>query len=260
MRPELVSRLEMNEIHRIFMDFVDRVLNSHGNAIVNKFSLKCQNGIYPVCVSRWISYVMQRGVSDLDLRVTVDWKDSMPACVFVSKSLVRLRIESGNGVVIDDMEHVTLPKLKTLYLDSVLFGDGDNHLVKLISSCPVLEELVMINLCWDNYWNRSVSSKTLKRLTLRCIDWDSNPDSVTFDTPNLVYFEYSDHVSEKYEIVNFDSLVEASIGLRMTCDQQALASYGDLVGNATDPLKKISNVQILYLFANTLEVCILIPL
>lgn len=101
-----------------------------------------------------------------------------------------------------------------------------------------------------------MSSRTLKRLTLRCEDyWDNNPDSVSFDTPNLVYFEYADHVAKKYEIVNFDSLVEASIDLRMTHDQSANASYEDLVGNATELLMRISNVQTLYLSANTLAVC-----
>ncbi|XP_010413724.1 PREDICTED: putative F-box/FBD/LRR-repeat protein At3g59240 [Camelina sativa] len=255
-RPELVNQLETNEVHITFMRFVTRVLASQGDSTIRSFSLKCGHGIYPVFVSRWISNVMLRGISDLDLRVTVDWKDlMMPARVFTSKSLVRLRIETGNGTMIGGMhmEHVFLPKLKALYLDTITFGDGDNYLVKLISACPVLEELVMINLCWDGYWHRSVSSKTLKRLTLRCQDYDQNPDSVTFDTPNLVYFEYSDHVAQKYDIVKFDSLVEASIGLRMTRDQHTLASYGDLVGNATDPLTRISNVQILYLYASTLE-------
>ncbi|XP_024012967.1 putative F-box/FBD/LRR-repeat protein At3g59240 isoform X1 [Eutrema salsugineum] len=192
---------------------------------------------------------MVRGVSDLDLRVTVNWADSMPSIFFVSKSLVRLRIVTEDGPVID-VEDVFLPKLKTLHLDSLVFKDGDNYLVKVISGCPVLEELVMIDLGWDDYWNRSVSSKTLKRLTLRCQDWDNNPDSVSFDTPNLVYFEYCDHVADKYEIVSFDSLVEAKIGLRMTREQR---SHGHGVSNARDLLMRISNVHFLYLFATTLE-------
>ncbi|KFK35161.1 hypothetical protein AALP_AA5G246900 [Arabis alpina] len=49
----------------------------------------------------------------------------------------------------------------------------------------------------------------------------------------------------------------------MTSDQSRNASYGYLVGNATDFLMGICNVQILHLFANTLEVltfcCELIP-
>lgn len=54
--------------------------------------------------------------------------------------------------------------------------------------------------------------------------------------------------------MNLDSLVKASIDLRMTSDQRAHASHRDMVCNATDLLKGISNVQFLCLFANTLEV------
>ncbi|CAH2063569.1 unnamed protein product [Thlaspi arvense] len=213
---------------------------------IGRSSLDVGEGEECLCVSRWISNVMERKVSHLDLRVTVNWDDSMPASIFVSKSLVTLRIEAGNGACID-VEDVFLPNLKNLHLDCIAFGNGDHSLVKLISACHVLEELVLIHVTWDGYLNRSVSSKTLKRLTLRCEDCDRNPDSVSFDTPNFVYFEYADHVAYKYEISSFDSLVQASIAC--TCKL-----WRSLVGNATELLKRISNVQILYLFANTLEV------
>jgi len=99
-----------------------------------------------------------------------------------------------------------------------------------------------------------VSSKTFKRLKLCCIDYDQNPDTVSFDTPNLVYLEYSDYVAVKYPRVKFCSLVEASLNLQMTYDQCAQASYGFLVGNATDFLMGVSNVQILHLSDKSLEV------
>ncbi|XP_019082940.1 PREDICTED: putative F-box/FBD/LRR-repeat protein At3g59240 [Camelina sativa] len=213
------------------------------------------NGHYPpVRVSSWISNVIERGVSDLDLHVTVVSKHSMPSSVFASKSLVRLRIEIVCAFVIDSA-HVFLPKLKTLHLKSV--GDVDSFLVKLISGCHVLEELVMIDLHWRGYWNRSVSSKTLKRLTVHSVAGvagDAGPYRISFDTPNLVYFEYDEYVAEKYETMNFDSLVEARIGLVMTSRQIAHASYEDLVVNATNLFMGISNVQILHLSSDTLVV------
>ncbi|KAG7561419.1 F-box domain, partial [Arabidopsis thaliana x Arabidopsis arenosa] len=246
--------VDMNEIYRKFMDFVDRVLGLQGNSTLVRFSLKCENDIYSECVFSWISNVIERGVSDLELGGTLGSNRSMPSSVFLSKSLVKLRIDTENGSVID-LEDVFLPKLKTLHLRSVWFGEGDDTcLLKLISGCHVLEELTMIDLWWDGFWNRSVSSKTLKRLTVGCSDWERSPASVSFDTPNLVYFEYDDLVADKFEIVNFDSLVEASIGLRMRYHQRAYASYGDLVVNATNLFVGISNVQILKLFSSTLEV------
>ncbi|EFH60079.1 predicted protein [Arabidopsis lyrata subsp. lyrata] len=103
-------------------------------------------------------------------------------------------------------------------------------------------------------WNRSVSSKTLKRLKLSCIEYEQISDTVSFDTPNLVYLEYSDYVAGKYPRVNFCSLVEACLNLHMTYDQCAQASYGDLVGNVTDFLMGVSNVQILHFSDRSLEV------
>ncbi|VYS52346.1 unnamed protein product [Arabidopsis thaliana] len=192
----------------------------------------------------WILNVLERGVSELDLHVSVD-RGELPSKVFMSESLVSLRIESQKVTPID-VEDVFLPKLKTLYLDTISLGKAGDYLDKILSGCLVLEELVLINVYFD-FKNRSVSSKTFKRLKLCCIDYDQNPDTVSFDTPNLVYLEYSDYVAGKYPRVKFCSLVEASLNLQMTYDQCAQASYGVLVGNATDFLMGVSNVQILHL-------------
>ncbi|XP_020879609.1 F-box/LRR-repeat protein At3g59250 [Arabidopsis lyrata subsp. lyrata] len=215
------------------------------------FLRPCGHGVVPDYVTSWVLNVLERGVLDLDLHVTV-YGVRLPSKVFVSKSLVSLRIESGNvrGIDVDD---VFLPKLKYLYINTIMLGKADDCFEKLTAGCHVLEELVLNNV-YSNIWNRSVSSKTLKRLTLWCIDYDKNPDSVSFDTPNLVYLKYSDYVARKYPKVNFRSLVDATIDLAMTSDQDAHASYEALVGNAKDFLMGICNVQILYLSANTLGV------
>ncbi|KAF8085188.1 hypothetical protein N665_0676s0002 [Sinapis alba] len=244
----------MAEILRVFTDFVDRVLELQGNSTVNEFSLKCGHGVDPVCVTNWVLNVLERGVSDLDLHFNLVGV-CLPSKVFMSKSLVRLRIESENVIRID-VEDVFLPKLKTLYINRVMLGNCGGCFETVASGCHVLEELVLINVTnvYSDFWNRSVSSKTVKRLILSCIDYDKNPDSVSFDTPNVVYLEYSDYVAGKYPKVNFRSLAEASIDLAMTSEQYAHASYEHLVGNVTDFLMGIRNVQTLYISANTLEV------
>jgi hypothetical protein len=84
---------------------------------------------------------------------------------------------------------------------------------------------------------------------------------VSFNTPNVVYFKYSDTIAQNYPIVNFDSLVEASISIRMTKDQRdSVRNASDvdeeiteMVGNATVFLMGICNVKTLYLSYETLE-------
>ncbi|CAA7016700.1 unnamed protein product [Microthlaspi erraticum] len=255
MRADSLYNQEKTELHRTFIDFVDRVLGLQGKFPVNGFSLRCGNGVDDVVVTRWILKALELGVTDLDLRIALDCYDPLfPPQVLASKSLVRLRIGArngtaygvGSGLTIDVDKHVSLPKLKTLYIDSVMIGNQtDTCLDKLLSGCHVLEELTLIGLLWFHWESCSLSVPTLKRLTLCVDDHHEWPKSVTFDAPALVYFEYSDTVALKYPKVNLDSLVEASLRLKV--------GY-DMVGDATNLLLGISNVQILYLSASTLEV------
>lgn len=134
-------------------------------------------------------------------------------------------------------EDVYLPSLKTLFLDSVYFYNSSYCVLgKLLSACPLLEELT---ICGD-YWHlpkhcRTVSSSTLKQLALICTNrfdfWD-----MTFDTPNVAYLEYSDLVPRNYPFVNLESLVEAKLDLR-----QAFGS------NPTNLIKGLRNVEVLEL-------------
>ncbi|KAL0848360.1 hypothetical protein Bca101_021607 [Brassica carinata] len=135
---------------------------------------------------------------------------------------------------------------------------------KLVSSCHVLEELVLDKMTWDFWDSCSVSNPSLKRVTIYSenVD-DENPNTVSFDAPNLVSLVFSDIVAVKYPKVSFDSLVEASVGVRMRPDQVFYARdlvhqrYGyklSEVGDATDFFKGISNVKKLYLSSQALEV------
>ncbi|XP_010469324.1 PREDICTED: F-box/LRR-repeat protein At3g59200-like [Camelina sativa] len=255
------------EISTSFMGFVDRVLALQGNLTVNRFSLDCSNfDIDLDRVTGWILNVLGRGVSDLDLSLL---EYTLPCEIFVSKTLVKLKLGPGEDLCLTiDRKDVFLPKLKTLYLDSVVVEERGFGFVKLLSGCPVLEELVLMNIGWE-YWKFcTVSLKSLKTLTFfREEEYtDENPKSVSFVTPNLVYLEYSDAVAGQYPKVNFSSLVEAHIGLRLTDDQSADANVSEddyfpeddegrqMTVNATDFFKGISSVQILYLSAKAIEV------
>ncbi|XP_019101672.1 PREDICTED: F-box/LRR-repeat protein At3g59200-like [Camelina sativa] len=255
------------EISTSFMDFVDRVLSLQGNLTVNRFSLDCSSFDLDLDrVTGWILNVLRRGVSDLDLSVL---EYTLPSEVFVSKTLVKLKLGPGEDLCLTlDRKDVFLPKLKTLYLDSVTVEERGFGFVKLLSGCPVLEELVLMNIGWEYWMFCTVSLISLKRLTFfREEEYtDENPKSVSFVTPNLVYLEYSDAVADKYPNVNFSSLVEAHIGLRLTDDQSADVNVSEddyfpeddeerqMTANATDFFKGISNVQILYLSAKSIEV------
>ncbi|ESQ44162.1 hypothetical protein EUTSA_v10006219mg [Eutrema salsugineum] len=150
-----------------FAKFVDRVLELGKDCVLNKFSLKSGKDIWGwgSKVSSWISKVLERGVSDLDLHFSPEIYSPLPSKIFKSKSLVRLKIGPEGGPS-RQLKKVCLPKLKTLHLDSFMFEEDAMGFPKLLSGCPVLEELGLPNLRWGYWESCSVSSKTLKRLIL----------------------------------------------------------------------------------------------
>lgn len=119
------------------------------------------------------------------------------------------------------------PNLKTLYLDDVQFqgNNGNVGFVKLLSGCPVLEYLVMQDMKWYEWDDCSVSSNTLKRLKFYwdiydIEDREERPNSVSFDTPNLLRIEYTDAIADMYPTLKFDSLAGATLCLQMRVGEQ----------------------------------------
>lgn len=236
-----------------------------GNAPLQKFSLRCKIGSDPSRVNGWILRVLERGVVDLDLYVSSEYRYPLPPQVLMSKTLVTLKVAGTDEFTID-VEQVSLPKLKSLRMENVSFDDETGSaFAELISGCHVLEELVLTKMMIDFWDSCSVSSPTLRRVKICSENIDENPKSVSLDTPNLVYLEFTDTVAVKYPKASFGSLVEASVGIRMTPDQVFHARdlvnrhYGyslNMVGDASDFLMGISNVKILYLSSQALEVCL----
>lgn len=180
----------------------------------------------------------------------------------MSKTLVRLKIGVRGGIIVVE-DDVSLPKLKTPHLDYLSINDS--MFAKLLSGCHELEELVLNKSMLDLREPFSVSITSLKRLKFYSSkDFYDRSESISFDTPNLVYLEYSDAIAVKYPQVCFDSLVEASVGLRLTGDQIERIRYAEdveavtdgemIIGDVSNFLMGICNVKILYLSDKTLEV------
>ncbi|EOA30731.1 hypothetical protein CARUB_v10013870mg [Capsella rubella] len=244
------------------MDFVDRVLSLQGNSPIRKFSLKCETGVSPAHVNRWLCEVLQRGVLELDLTVDLGYGYYMPQDLFVSETLVNLKLKSAFGIHWwTGAEGTSLPMLKTLCVYSPRFF-CDDKLEEFLPSFPVLEDLQMSNIQWIDS-DETVSSSTLTTLHITCIR-SENPKSISFDTPNLLSFVYSDYVAEDYPLVNMKNLSFARIALRVDDYQikRVRAQNNDLLehdvvlhfGNVVKLMNGIQNVQELHLCPDILEV------
>ncbi|XP_019096395.1 PREDICTED: putative F-box/LRR-repeat protein At3g58920 [Camelina sativa] len=106
---------------------------------------------------------------------------------------------------------------------------------ELLTACLVLEELTICDGSWQNgEWCRTMSSLTLKKLTIKSIRF--NNSVMSFDTPSLAYLEYTDVVPREYPIVNLESLVEARLDLY--CPRFHIS-------NPTNLIKGLRNVEVL---------------
>jgi hypothetical protein len=255
---------ERDEIRQSFMDFVDRVLALQAESPIKKFSLKCRIGVDSDRVDGWISNVLNRGVSELDLLIilgmTMEDSYRLSPKGFASKTLVKLEI--GCGIDISWVAgSIFLPMLKTLVLDSVWFYV--DKFETLLLALPALEELVLVDVNWLDS-DVTISNASLKTLT---IDSDGHLGTFSFDTPSLVYFCYSDYAAEDYPVVKMENLREARIFLLVTDNEiervrlpinDGLEDAMDNVvlrfGHVGKLMNGIRNVEYLELSADTLEV------
>ncbi|ESQ44194.1 hypothetical protein EUTSA_v10006462mg, partial [Eutrema salsugineum] len=234
-----------NSNYKVFRKFVDRVLAVSGNTPVKKFTLFHRHKSDAYRVNRWICDALNRGVSDLDLYLALEYSHSFPLEVFSCKTIVKLKLGTLFGIAMVP-ENASLPALKTLVLGTIAFYGCAFE--TLLSACPVLKELTVIGNPWDRkHWEqcRTVSCPTLERLILKCKDSNA-PRTITFDTPKLVYMDYSDYVAYEYPTLILNSLVEAKLSL-----------YMGIYTSTSAPTKLINglrNVEILNLSFETSEI------
>ncbi|XP_056847366.1 F-box protein At3g59000-like, partial [Raphanus sativus] len=237
------------DVKQSFMDFVDRVLALQGNSPLKKFSLKCDTVADTDRLDGWISSVLARGLSDLDLKIILhnrkipgDHYQLSPKC-FECSTLVSLSIDSWIDVTLA-AARIFLPMLKKLVL--VWVKVCPDEFETLLHALPSLEELVLARVIWKGT-DVTVSSASLKTLTIMFCFW---LNTLSFDTPSLVHFKYSGLVAPDYPVVNMGNLVDAQIDLFLRDNDEDAHRYSKV----WKLFHGIRNVPNLSLFTDTLEV------
>ncbi|RID57555.1 hypothetical protein BRARA_F00923 [Brassica rapa] len=160
----------------VVISFLDRLLQFDPDSRLVKVKVKCGSVEIKGLKDR-ISTVIQRGPQVLDVESCTKYLDPdtqtyspylefMPLNLYTSKTLVSLKL-TRSGVE-DPPGFVCMPCLKSMTLVAVHFRD-DVTLEKLVSGCPVLEELTLIRdiySCFVGEVDRfmRVRSGSLKRL------------------------------------------------------------------------------------------------
>ncbi|KAI3876210.1 hypothetical protein MKW98_029162, partial [Papaver atlanticum] len=134
----------------------------------------------------------------------------LPHCLVTSESLTRLLLDFHGLLVLPDS--MNLPRLESLYLGA--FEIDDIKCVnKLLSSCPVLQTLVIKQLCVRAGHELSVNICELKDLEISpCHCGVSALRIIKLCTPNLTSFTCEeDYMINEYCLETLSSLVAANV-------------------------------------------------
>ncbi|KAK8490882.1 hypothetical protein V6N13_090517 [Hibiscus sabdariffa] len=201
------------EYRNNFKNFVDRLLY-----FPNQSSLKCFrvthysfDGDYSRLYG-WICAALLGGINEID--ISSHESLMLPPFLLTCRSLVTLKLDIYGDINIPS--HVCLPNLKTLHLSRFDLSDGS--VFRLVSSCLLLEELVLELVEFPRNINFNIHSLSLKKLVL---DFEGLIQEfrrdlnyvVVINAPNLVYFKYADMLAEGYRLSTMNSLAHADIGI-----------------------------------------------
>lgn len=261
-----------NKIHKFpsFVTFVNNVLQAHRSQYLTRFRLgvgsdmirryfyrcikHCLPDVKPVLICSWISLPLTCcGLKELDLCIHVREPDDghpLPPEIFTCQTLEVLKLDVNLPV---DRVSTTfhLPLLKLLHLRvSHIYGDG-SFVSSLVSSCPLLEDL-MVEALLDHVQSIIISSPSLRIFLLKIYTVEcDNTDFLCLDTPNLEYLHYNSNLAVQQSITNMDRLIQASINI---CDLiRSAHSYQDCRQQILGIMRCLTNVDNLKLLGSCLK-------
>ncbi|KAI3884051.1 hypothetical protein MKW92_042147, partial [Papaver armeniacum] len=222
-----------------FMNFLDMVLYLHEKPHIQKFYLTLDTLFDESRVNKWINNVIKRKVEELFLSSVFLTSLIFPLSFFTCDSLTVLELDN---IRLDVPDTISFPRLKSLRLKHMEFVK-EIAIEKLVSNCPILEELTLIHgLCFKCEVLR-IENLALKNL---CISLDYIIEStVKICAPNLSTFSYGSQVPTDFVFDRFPSLVEADIDLNCS------GAYTFETSVITKLFEKLSNVKLLKMCGET---------
>ncbi|KAK3024285.1 hypothetical protein RJ639_043147 [Escallonia herrerae] len=233
-----------------FMNFVERVLLLRDASTMKRFRLSCRVCFSASRVNAWVSSAIIHNVQELVLCLFVERPFILPHCLFDGNSVTVVKIEMN--CVLELPSYISFPCLKTLHLCLVTFAN-DNSTQKLFSSCPVLQELAILDCKWINLKQVAISIPTLESLTIDDLPFFGASDDlhgcqIKIDAANLIYLKYIGYLSNEFFLCNVSSLVKAYIHIPMMCERRE-----EIAHRAVKLLRELHNIGSVRISNRTIE-------
>ncbi|XP_057421332.1 F-box/LRR-repeat protein At4g14096-like [Lotus japonicus] len=159
-------------------------------------------------VNSLISSAVKHKIEVLKLLVHVKPLFVLPNFCSASDTLNKLVLEPH--CVLDVASGIYFSSLKTLKLSCVTFAN-EKSVQQLFSGCPVLQKLSLCNCNWCNIKQISITTPTLKILTIFSGLSVYMNSTVKIDAVNLLYFSYTGYSMVDFVLVNLASIVDARV-------------------------------------------------
>ncbi|MFS7931180.1 putative F-box domain, leucine-rich repeat domain superfamily, F-box-like domain superfamily [Helianthus anomalus] len=192
-----------------FKEFVKRVLVDQTRDL-DSFRLCCKD-IDMSTIRLWIHAAVMRKVKlfnlffcpRVDERKVIELPHSLVTCdsLEVLKLYLfsfPLSLPSATG----------FPALRALQLNNVQLWNDDS-VEQFLNSCPLLEDLILINCVLHSLDDLCISSPSLKTLSIQNSGLFGGPDGLQICCPKLVLLEYAGHTASVFSFENIDSLKKA---------------------------------------------------
>ncbi|CAL9230821.1 unnamed protein product [Arabidopsis halleri] len=197
--------------------FIDKFLNFQSDSYLREFKLRIDQAnfrsdvsLYEPCLGVVIKKPNIRHFQ-VESDLLEHWNtNEIPLTLSVCEALVCLKLHL---VRLNDFESLSLPCLKIMYLEDVLFP-SDEAAGTLISCSPVLEDL-KISLNGDDVvvvlrvYSQSLKSFTLKRKDP--VDAINGGHSIVVDTPRLKYMSLMDYQFKSFKIISMSDSVKVDL-------------------------------------------------
>lgn len=240
----LVPRLEFDDTHFLrggtsraphygnFRRFVDRSLLSHAAAgqVLQSLSLRSAHNVTRDDVEIWLRTAVKLGLKELKLVNFIDYSGLGLRSIYTCETLVVLRLEKST---LDVPDHVCLRSLKTLSLIYMTYS-SPNSLLRMLPSCPVLEELFLqqTQAYQTNVLSLKIMVPSVKRLSLISEGYRSTGDvNLMIDTPSLKSLQIVDRSGNFSfsEPMNINQVLKANVDVILKRPEKLLHSLASVV-------------------------------